>query len=78
MIMSSSVPHPAESLVFTDLLAALIHPTSYPQHPARVELTQTHISAVFLAGDEVYKLMLVRCATPNRMTQLGRPDSYHA
>ena len=42
--------------VFTDLLAALAHPACYPLHPATVEVMQTHISAVFLAGDEVYKL----------------------
>jgi aminoglycoside phosphotransferase family enzyme/predicted kinase len=42
--------------VFTDLLAALRQPACYPHHPDQVELVQTHISAVFLAGDEVYKL----------------------
>jgi len=45
-----------EHTVFTELLAALQHPACYPHHPDRVELVQTHISAVFLAGDEVYKL----------------------
>lgn len=42
--------------VFTDLLTALCQPACYPHHPEEVELVQTHISAVFLAGDEVYKL----------------------
>jgi aminoglycoside phosphotransferase family enzyme/predicted kinase len=41
---------------FPDLLAALAHPACYPHHPAQVEVLQTHISAVFLAGHEVYKL----------------------
>ena len=41
---------------FPDLLTALAHPACYPHHPAQVEVVQTHISAVFLAGDEVYKL----------------------
>ncbi len=41
---------------FTALLTALAHPASYPHHPASVDVVQTHISAIFLAGDEVYKL----------------------
>lgn len=41
---------------FSDLLTALAHPECYPHHPEHVEVVQTHISAVFLAGDEVYKL----------------------
>jgi aminoglycoside phosphotransferase family enzyme/predicted kinase len=39
-----------------DLLAALSQPSCYPHHPAHVEVVQTHISAVFLAGEVVYKL----------------------
>lgn len=42
--------------MFPDLLAALKHPSCYAHHPADVKVMQTHISAVFLAGDEVYKL----------------------
>lgn len=42
--------------LFTDLLAALAHPACYPHHSANVEVLQTHISAVFLADNEVYKL----------------------
>lgn len=34
---------------------ALLDPGAYPQPPERVELRQTHISYVFLAGDTVYK-----------------------
>ena len=45
-----------DSTVFTELLAALRQPACYPHHPDKIELVQTHISAVFLAGDEVYKL----------------------
>jgi len=41
---------------FMELLAALRQPACYPHHPDQVEMVQTHISAVFLAGDEVYKL----------------------
>ncbi len=38
------------------LLTALAQPECYPHHPVQVEVVQTHISAVFLAGDVVYKL----------------------
>ncbi|HRC61941.1 MAG TPA: AAA family ATPase [Dehalococcoidia bacterium] len=33
----------------------LLEPSAYPEPPASVELAQTHISYVFLAGDVVYK-----------------------
>lgn len=33
----------------------LLNPAAYPQPPERVDLVQTHISYVFLAGDAVYK-----------------------
>jgi aminoglycoside phosphotransferase family enzyme len=49
-IQSTALP------TFQDLLTALAHPACYPYHPVQVEVVQTHISAVFLAGDEVYKL----------------------
>jgi len=39
-----------------EILQALHQPACYPHHPNRVEMVQTHISAVFLAGEEVYKL----------------------
>lgn len=38
-----------------NLLAALADPAAYPR-PAPVEVRQTHISAVFLVGDTVYKV----------------------
>jgi aminoglycoside phosphotransferase family enzyme/predicted kinase len=38
-----------------DYVRALLEPASYPHAPATVELVQTHISYVFLAGDVVYK-----------------------
>jgi aminoglycoside phosphotransferase family enzyme len=37
-------------------LAVLGRPESYPGHPAAVERRETHLSWVFLAGDEVYKM----------------------
>ncbi|HKB04495.1 MAG TPA: AAA family ATPase [Gemmataceae bacterium] len=39
----------------SELLAALSDPAAYPR-PAPVEVRQTHISAVFLVGDTVYKI----------------------
>ena len=33
------------------LLTALAQPECYPHRPARVEVVQTHISAVFFAGE---------------------------
>ena len=35
---------------FHSLVAALQNPEIYPDKPVRVDLVQTHISAVFLAG----------------------------
>jgi aminoglycoside phosphotransferase family enzyme/predicted kinase len=38
------------------LTKAMLDPSFYPHRPARVELVETHISWVFLAGELVYKL----------------------
>ena len=38
-----------------EYVQALLDPAAYPHAPAEVELRQTHISWVFLAGDLVYK-----------------------
>ena len=38
------------------LVDAMMRPDFYPDSPARVELKQTHISYVFVAGDSVYKI----------------------
>jgi hypothetical protein len=38
------------------LIAAMLRPEFYPHRPAAVELVQTHISYVLLAGDQVYKV----------------------
>jgi aminoglycoside phosphotransferase family enzyme/predicted kinase len=38
------------------LVEAMLQPAFYPHRPERVDLVQTHISFVFLAGDEVYKV----------------------
>ena len=38
------------------LIEAMKNPDFYPHNPAEVELIQTHISYVFIAGDFVYKI----------------------
>jgi len=39
-----------------NLVRAMLQPGFYPDQPATVDLRQTHISIVFLAGDFVYKI----------------------
>ncbi len=41
---------------FELILDAMSCPDFYPHKPASVEVVQTHISAVFIAGDRVYKV----------------------
>jgi aminoglycoside phosphotransferase family enzyme/predicted kinase len=38
------------------IVEAMRQPAFYPEHPEKVELIQTHISYVFIAGEFVYKL----------------------
>ncbi|MFA5309967.1 MAG: phosphotransferase [Dehalococcoidales bacterium] len=46
----------AEMSELPELVQALLDPQVYPEPPPRVELVQTQISYVFLAGDFVYKI----------------------
>jgi aminoglycoside phosphotransferase family enzyme/predicted kinase len=41
---------------FSTLIAALRDPQIYPEKPPKVDLVQTHISAILLAGQYVYKI----------------------
>jgi len=41
---------------FSSLVAALQNPQIYPEKPAKIELVQTHISAIFFVGEHVYKV----------------------
>lgn len=50
--MATLAPMPGHPPV----VAAMLEAGFYPHRPPRVELVQTHISYVFLAGDQVYKL----------------------
>ena len=39
-----------------NLVEAMSRPDFYPHRPQKVELVQTHISFIFIAGDLVYKV----------------------
>jgi aminoglycoside phosphotransferase family enzyme len=41
---------------YPPLIQAMLAPSWYPHHPHEVELIQTHISYIFLAGELVYKV----------------------
>ena len=56
MTSADTVPHTSDLPALAELVAALSQPACYPHHPDQVEMIQTHISVVFLAGAEVYKL----------------------
>jgi len=47
---------PGPSMEIPDLIAALSDPAAYPHPVDDVEVIQTHISVVFLAGEFVYKV----------------------
>ncbi len=49
-------PAPPDSSSLPAMVRAMLRPDFYPEPPATVELVQTHISYVFLAGNFVYKL----------------------
>jgi uncharacterized protein len=48
--------YPVSESALPPLIRALLHPSVYPHPAPRVELVQTHISYVLLAGDYVYKI----------------------
>src|SRR6266540_5480008 len=59
LMVSSDAAHRSPTAPpLTDLLTALSQPSCYPHHPAHVEVVQTHISVVFLAGEVVYKFKI--------------------
>jgi aminoglycoside phosphotransferase family enzyme/predicted kinase len=41
---------------FSTLVSALQSPEIYPDHPAKVDWVQTHVSAIFLTGEHAYKV----------------------
>ena len=64
----------------TELIAALSNPDFYPHHPAQVEVRETHISRVFLAGELAYKLKkplvlpFLDYGTPQRRRHMCREE----
>ena len=56
MTATTPPPETVDTPTFEEILHVLHQPACYLHHPDRVEMVQTHISAVFLAGEEVYKL----------------------
>ena len=63
-----------------DVCAALIRPDFYPERPDRVELRETLVSWVFLAGDRAYKLKkplvlpFLDYGTPQRRREMCREE----
>ena len=63
-----------------DVSAALARPDFYPDRPTRVEVRETHISWVFLAGDRAYKLKkplvlpFLDYGTPERRHEMCREE----
>lgn len=59
---------------------ALAEPATYPDRPASVEIAETHISCVFLAGERVYKLKkplvldFLDYGTPERRREMCREE----
>ena len=77
---SSSVRSPAAAVSANELCVALASPDFYPEQPDRVEVRETHISWVFLAGDRAYKLKkplvlpFLDYGTPQRRRKMCREE----
>lgn len=54
--MQTFIPPRTEVVGLEQKVAFLSDPCSYPLRPDRVETVESHMSWIFLAGDEVYKL----------------------
>jgi uncharacterized protein len=56
-VMELSVPFPERQPNGVDEVPAFLSdPASYPGHPSHVEVIETHMSRVFIAGERVYKI----------------------
>ena len=55
-IERAEAPRPGRGSGFEGIVAAMRDPSLYPGSPEVVEVRETHISWVFLAGDRAYKL----------------------
>jgi len=78
--LPSSARSPAAAVSADEVCAALASPDFYPGHPDRVEVRETHISWVFLAGDRAYKLKkplvlpFLDYGTPRQRRQMCREE----
>ena len=70
----------ASAVSAEDVRAALARPEFYPDRPDRVDVRETHISWVFLAGDRAYKLKkplvlpFLDYGTPQRRREMCREE----
>jgi aminoglycoside phosphotransferase family enzyme/predicted kinase len=77
---SSSVRSSAAAVSADEVCAALASPDFYPERPDRVEVRETLISLVFLAGDRAYKLKkplglpFLDYGTPQRRREMCREE----
>ena len=55
-VSGTTQPEAPSARCLPPLVEAMLRPGFYPDSPAQVELKQTHISYVFVAGDFVYKV----------------------
>lgn len=55
-LISEMNPRPSAIMKFSDLITALQNPQIYPHSPPKIEFVQTHISAIFMTGEHVYKI----------------------
>jgi aminoglycoside phosphotransferase family enzyme/predicted kinase len=76
---SSATPR-AAAVAGKDVRAALVRPEFYPHRPDRIDVRETHISWVFLAGERAYKLKkplvlsFLDYGTPQRRREMCREE----
>src|ERR1019366_2702389 len=70
MLEKSPAAHHSPSL--PAIVEAMMRPAFYPEPPEKVELIQTHISYVFIAGAFVYKLKKAVCFSFIDCADLGQ------
>ena len=80
MICSGMKSSSAPAISVEDVCAALARPELYPDRPDRVDIHETHISWVFVAGDRAYKLKkpvvlpFLDYGTPQRRREMCREE----
>src|SRR3984957_5607231 len=76
--MIAREPAARQSALLPALVEAMMRPAFYPEPPDRVELVQTHISYVFIAGAFVYKLKKAVCFSFIACTDLKQRRPFSA